>query len=437
MLRKRIRIGGLILGLCLALSVHAQEQLTLNQFVENALKTNESIQIALEAINGAQARVEESKSLYYPQISLAASYTRLGPIQEFNIPFGGQMMNLKFGLPNNYDFKLGAVEQIYNWGRTGNMIRMSKTNVDLARENVLQVKHVISYQLVPIFYGVVFTKDALSVLDDHLNLFRRRLSITQERYKAGLASDFDISLLQVQISAIEEQKIELLSNINKAMLTYNRIAARKSDATFNPAESLTYLPFNENKSDLLRDAFANREELKITGYQENLTHLQVELARAGNKPSVSAILNYEYRNGVLPDLNKIRNTWSATLSASYPLFDGFRTRAQVAQAQSASRTVEKQKTDLQLSIELEINQGTEDIQSLEQKIAIESVKITHAERALQIAEERFRNGVIPMTDMIDTQNALENARLNRLQLVFNHVLARYNLYRASGRKLIP
>jgi outer membrane protein TolC len=38
-------------------------------------------------------------------------------------------------------------------------------------------------------------------------------------------------------------------------------------------------------------------------------------------------------------------------------------------------------------------------------------------------------------DLVDAQNAVENARLSRLQLVYNHTLSQYGLYRSCGRTL--
>jgi outer membrane protein len=411
------------------------EKSTLKQFIETALQNNEGIQIAMEAINSADAKIDESKSLYYPQASLSAGYTRLSLIQEFSMPLNGTITTFKFGSLNNLSLKLGVTEQVFNWGRTGKMVKMGEIGAELARENVSQVKQVVSYQLVSIFYGILFTKDAIGVLDDTARLFQQRLGIAGERYKAGLASDFDISLLQVQISSIAGQKLDLQNNIRKWILVYNKIAGRKPDAFFDPDDSFTFQPFASNHDELLREALANREEMKILEHQENLSNTQLKLAETGNKPTVVAMLNYEFKNGYMPSVNKIKGSWSAIISAAYPVFDGFKTKAQVAQSQSAIKTIEKQKSDLRQSIELEINQGLEDIHTIEQKLDIENIKIGHADTVLKIAEERFKNGLISTTDLIDAQTTLENAKLNRLQLVFNHILTQYNLFRAVGRKL--
>lgn len=414
----------------------AQEKLTLKQFVETALRSNESILIAQEAIANAEAKIEETKSQYYPQVNLSATYMRLSQTGDITFPINGQMSKIKFMSPNSYSLKLGLTENIYNSGRTKKMVQMNEIGAAVSKENVELIKHNISYQLVPIFYGILFTQNAINVLDDTMKSFQQKLDIAKERYKSGLASDFDISSLHVQISTLEGQILELRSNIRKWNLLYNRTAGRNLDASFEPDDVLVFQPFTMDISNIQKEAFSNRSEMKLLGYQQNLSNTQFQLAKKGNKPSVATMLNYEFKNGVMPNIDNIKGTWSAGLSASYPVFDGFRTRAQVAQAQVAVRTVEKQKTDQVQAIELEINQGFEDIKVIEQKIEIEKIKIGHAETALRIAEERYKHGFISTTDLIDAQTALENARLNHLQLILNHTLAKFTIYKSAGRKLI-
>jgi outer membrane protein TolC len=137
----------------------------------------------------------------------------------------------------------------------------------------------------------------------------------------------------------------------------------------------------------------------------------------------------------MPDIDKIRGNWTAALSVSYPAFDGKRTASQVAQAESGLKAVELRRTDLERNVTAEIETLLSDLGATEQKLEIEKVKISQAEDTLRIAEERYRNGLLSATDLVDAQNALESARLNVLQLTYNHILSEFSLYRACGRKI--
>jgi outer membrane protein len=410
----------------------AQDKMTLQQFIDTAVRNSPSVQIAGEAVAGAEDRIREAKSYLLPQVGFASSYTRLSLVQEFDIPSLG---HFKFSTPDTYSFRLGATQPLFTWGRLGKTVEMSRVGRDIADSGVTLTQQTLVYQIVPIFFGVLYTNEAVRVLDATLDSLNSRLAILQERYKAGLASDFDVSLLSVQISGLESQRLDLLNNVRKLMMTYNRIAGRPVESTFTPEATLELEPVTADAQALAAEAAANRPEAKLVENQRNLAQTQIDLARTADKPNLIAQFNYEFRNGFLPNVGQIKGYWNAVLAVSYPIFDGRRTSAQVAEAQVALRTVEEQAADLQRSFVLEINQALADLKTLELRIAVEKAKIEHAEKALRIADERYRSGLMSMTDLVEAQDSLNTARLNYLQLTYNHVLARYNMYKAAGRKI--
>jgi len=76
----------------------------------------------------------------------------------------------------------------------------------------------------------------------------------------------------------------------------------------------------------------------------------------------------------------------------------------VAEARSGLRAVELRRTDLERSVTQELQTALADLRVTEQKLEIEKVKIKQAEDSLRIAEERFRNGLLSATELIDAQN---------------------------------
>jgi len=418
--------------------LQAQEKMTLQQFIDEAVRNNASVRIAGEAVSGAEFKVREAKSLSLPQVSLASSYTRISLTNEFDFPGFG---HFKFSTPDNLSFRLGAAEQVFTWGRIAGSVEASRIGVTLAEDRVAMTRQALAFELVPIFYGVLFTQEAVKVVDQTLGRLRQKVAILEERYRAGLASDFDISLLKVQMSGLEAQKLDFQNNVRKAFMAYNRIAGRPLDSVFvldgdiNVEAVRTVEELQAGVNALVQEAVANRPEARQADDQRHLAQAQINLARSGDKPSVFAAFNYQLQNGFLPSVNRIKGYWNATLGVSYPVFDGRRTSAQVAQAQVGLRTADEQAADLERGFALEINQTLADLTALQQKIEIEKNKIAHAERALQIADERYQNGLISTTDLVDAQDSLDAARLNYLQLRYNYVLGRYNLLRAVGRKI--
>ena len=60
----------------------------------------------------------------------------------------------------------------------------------------------------------------------------------------------------------------------------------------------------------------------------------VTIAKAGNKPRVDFSASWGQRSLGLQTISSTGTTWNAGFFATVPLFDGWRTKGQVAQAQS-------------------------------------------------------------------------------------------------------
>ena len=60
------------------------------------------------------------------------------------------------------------------------------------------------------------------------------------------------------------------------------------------------------------------------------------------------------------------------------------------------------------------------------------VQIDQAQQAYDIAEVRYKNGVATNLDVLTAQSALEQAKLQQAQLMFNLELSQYNLNKAVG-----
>jgi outer membrane protein len=413
----------------------AEERFDLQHFVNLAVRNSQGIQIAQEAVSGAKQKISESKSLYYPQVNLTAGYSRLSLVSEFDFNLGGEVMHFKFSSPNNYSFRLVASQQLFNWGRSQKAVQLSRLGVDLAEDAATAVRQMTAYQVIPIYYNLLFAGEAVRVLDETRELFAQKLNILKTRFEAGMASDFDLSLIQVQMSAIDSQKADLNNSVRKLILTYNRIANRPLDADLVVGEPLDFQPLAVDEPQLLQEALANRVEFKQLRDQEALLATQAALARTGNKPNLLAAFTYEIRNGFLPSVDQLRGNWTLALSAVLPLFDGFRTRAQVSQAEISLNMARRQRQDQEKAVAAEIRQLASDLGTLEEKVAIEKVKMGHAQKALNIAEERSARGLISTTDLIEAHNALANSRLNVLQFTVNYILNRYSLFRTVGRKI--
>jgi outer membrane protein len=432
--RMRIVVVCLASTVTPALSQEKNPELTLQQAIALALDQNAQILQARESIAGAAAKVSESKSAGYPVVNTQASYNRMGPIGEFTVSMGPTIppITMKFGIENAYNVGMNVQHSLFNWGRTQAGIdisdaglRLSETSLELARQSA-------AYQVVQLFYGILVSKEALDVLNQSISLLESRLTSVKARYDSGLASNFDVLTIEVQIATVKARRVDTESNLQKLKLFFNKFTGRDLNAPVLLKGSLHYQSPATDRESLVRTAGSNRKELEQLKHQEAMSLAQKDLSRSLDKPNVNLSLAWGLRNGIMPNLDVMRGNWNAGIVLAYPLFDGFKTKSQAEQADVNLHLARMRYDDAKNSISMEVNQALVDIQANEEKIRIEEVKVRQSEQALKIADERHVKGFLSTMDLLDSQSSLDSARLNLLQAVYSAIMSKYNLEKTMG-----
>jgi outer membrane protein len=155
-----------------------------------------------------------------------------------------------------------------------------------------------------------------------------------------------------------------------------------------------------------------------------------------DKPNVNLSLTWGLRNGYMPNLDVLRGNWNAGILLSYPLFDGFRTKHQLDQAEVNVHLARMRYEDIRNAVAMEVHTSLVDLRANEEKIAVEQVKVKQAEEAVKIADDRYTKGLLSTIDLLDSQTSLENAKLSLLQATYNAIISRYNLDKAVGKKFV-
>lgn len=418
-----------------AISRQQSEGLTLREAVSMALEQNAQVIQARESLIGAEAKIAESRSALLPVVNAQAAYARLGPIASYTVNIGPMFppITMKFGVENTYSTGVSVQHSLFNWGRAQAGIDMSEAGARISQSGLELARQATAYQVIQLFHGILVSKEAIGVLDQSIHSLEGRLEILKKRFDAGLASNFDLLTIEVQIASIRSRKVDTQSNLRRLEFLFNRFLGRDIETAVALKGELRYTEPGIDRQRLTAAATTQRRELDQLKQQETMSLAQVNLTNSLDKPNVNLSLTWGLRNGYMPNLDVLRGNWNAGILLSYPVFDGFKTRNQREQAEVNVRLAQLRYEDVRTAITMEVNQTLVDLQANEEKIGIEQVKVRQAEEALKIADERYAKGLLSTTDLLDSQTSLENARLNLLQATYSAILARYNLDKAVGR----
>ena len=155
---------------------------------------------------------------------------------------------------------------------------------------------------------------------------------------------------------------------------------------------------------------AGRPELEQIRFARQAAEAQAESARAGYLPQIG--LRGVFEADRQQFINKGGANWMFMASLKWNLFDGNRTRENVAEARamaSAAQATEKQYTN---ALKLEVMKAHSDFGAATERINVTEATVSQAEESLRILRNRYSNGLATVTDLLraaDVCARLKNA----------------------------
>ena len=124
--------------------------------------------------------------------------------------------------------------------------------------------------------------------------------------------------------------------------------------------------------------------------------------------------------------------WTADLTLTFPIFNGFRNSAKYKQAKA---DFYKAKTDYRKaydSVLVEVREGVLNLRKAMNTIESQRMNVEEAEKALTMAESLYTNGKATQLEVLDAQLALKLAKTNMASALFEGTVAETNLKKSLG-----
>lgn len=413
-------------------------RLSVDDAVERAVTRNEQVLMARADKARAEGLVTEVRSRSLPDLNLDFGYTRnlQTPVIFFNQP-GGGTQQISIGNENDYsfavrldqpilDFSLGPARAAARLSRRASDASVEATRVQVARD-------------VRVAYAqVLLDRELLKVQEQALEQARSRLDQVQSFFDAGTASEFDLLTAQVEVDNIRPQVLEARNQLALDRNRLKRTIGVSLDREVELSDSLRE-PGDQDPSlaEALEQARASRSDLQG---QEVRVRLQEENLTAQDRsalPTLSLTASFLRRVSspdFVPPEADFSQSASAGFALSLPIFDGRERAGRVQQAEADLQRERYRLRQLEESVQLEVQQAHQSLVSARERIEASRANVDRAERALEIAQTRFQNGLATQVELNDAELAVTRARTNYAQALFSYDVARAQLMRAMGER---
>jgi outer membrane protein TolC len=444
----------------------AQEVFTLEAAVRLALEQNEDLRGARYGLVVAQQQASEARSDLFPKIDLNASYARNVLVAENFLPAfifdpnadPDDLVPVRFGADNVWSTNVTVEQALF---KPSVFVALSAAGrfENFEQETLRGRTQGIVTQVRLLYYGLLLAQEQARLVENSVQRVRKSLHDTRALNKAGLAADYDVLRLEVELGNLEpnlfraqnsvaqarrELGIELaLDNLDGVRVAGSLAAIDLDDFEANSPENREILAFSNWATAPLTEevksaAREDRSDLRQLFFSEQLRQSELSLERVQYLPEIVLFGSYgilAQQNGnpaFFGRSNQRTNSSQLGLRVTWPLFSGFSKDARIDQRRASLRQAEAMTRVARARADSEVETIWDQMLEARARADAQHMAVQQAHRGFDIASAQYREGLGSQLELTDAEVALRQSEFNYAQAAYDFLVAQANLDLAVG-----
>ena len=392
----------------------------LNELAPRVAVSNQNIAASVAAFQQAQALVAQQRASLFPTLGLTGSATRTNvanavtPLRRVRVD-------------------LGAAWEPDLWGRLGRSVQSAEANAQASAGELATATLSAQGELVTNYLLLRQADTQRKLLESAIADYQRVVTVTENRYKVGVAPKTDLLQAQTQLSNAQSDYTGLLSQ--RAQLEHAiAVLLGEAPSNFSIAASEEWrITVPELPMVVPSELLERRPDIAAAERRVAAANEQIGIARSAYFPSLNLTGSAGGFAATAPGLlSNPTSIWSLGIVLSQPIFNAGLTKGRVAGAEAFY----EQEVALYRQTVLEAFQSVEDQLIASRVLAEQETLLATAAAAATQAQDqvlnRYRAGQVSFLEVVLAQTTALNARRTLLQAQSNRQVASVALIKAMG-----
>ncbi len=428
---------------------NAQERraLTVEETIQIGLKNSKTLHASVSKVESSTARKDEVNAARLPSLKLSAGFTKLStvPAQAFRIPanfFGPGLpasditSTLSPTILNNYTLKATVEQKLFTGFRLESNSKVAKLTEQAVHEDYNKDKSELIYNIRNAYWSLFKAVEEKKVVDENIEQVKAHLKDARNLLAQSMVTNNDVLKVQVQLSNTQLLQIDAKNQVQIAAINLNNLIGLPLNTEVEIKSSIVHqaVEFVEAGT-LINKAVQNRNDIKALEYRLRAGEASVTVAKSGWYPQVSLTGNYYYNRPnqrYFPLADEFRRSWDVGVTVNFDAWNWGTTKYQTRQAQSQLSQTKDALGTLKDGISLEVTQNYLTMLQAKEKIAVTRQSIEEAQESYRITSEKYKQGVVLTTDLLDAEVALLTAKTANTRALVDYELAQAKLLKAIG-----
>jgi outer membrane protein TolC len=410
-------------------------KLSLQEAVARAVEYNLGAIGLTQAVRQSRGQTRVARSSLLPNLNANVSETaeqvnlRAQGLR-FSVPIPGLSFPTIVGPFNFFDVRASLSQTVFDLTTLNNY--RSAREVQTANEHSAEdARDLVVFAVGGAYLQVIASKakvdSARAQLETANTLFRQ----TSEQRNVGLVAQVDVNRSQVQALTQQQRLVSLQNDLAKQKINLARLTGLAPTDLYDISDDVPYSPAPPITVEAaVKQAFEQRSDLKAAEAQVRAAERTTSAARAERLPSFSVSADY----GVIgTNPSQSHGTFTVAGTIRIPIWQGGRTEGNIEQADAALIQRRAELEDVRGRIESEVRNAYLDLQAATSQVDLALKNIQVSQQNLELTRQRFEAGVSDNLEVVQSQESVATARLDYINGVFAHNLAKLSLARAIGR----
>jgi outer membrane protein len=423
--------------------------LTLEQAIKIALRDHPRIKEAEADTSAASERTGEAKSYLGPQLFSTVQYLRstdngIGNTNYYSVNGAfPRMSGINHNLPsnhfsqswdtsNNYMGGLELSQFLFDFGRRHGLVAQRNFEAAAAAANQQLTELDLIFEVSHRYFDVLRAKQIIRVYEQAVEQRQYHLHEARVRSNAGLRPQIDVYVTQAELERAQLGLVDARNSYADARAALdNAMGLSDMAPPYHVVDVLGYTQINDGMNSLLKQAMQTRPDLKAMQDQADAMGAKISQYKSDYYPTASAVAGYAGMGTGLPAANNV----NAGIVITWPIFNSFRTRDQVAEADYRRRSIEAAIEDLRQQIVLQVQTAFLGWQSSLTRLQFARKALEASRVELELAQKRYGAGLADVVELEDAQGHYTEDDANYATALYGFAMDKAAVDQATARSL--
>jgi outer membrane protein TolC len=413
--------------------------LSLDEAINLAIEKNADLKIAELELNKSEEKLREARSGLFPKIDINGQYQRNIFKPVIFLPSGSPLgETLEVGSDNSLTAAAQLSMPLFSWSLYKG-IGLASDALAITQENYRSIKNKVVGDVKKAFLAVILTRETKNVMQQSLRNAEDNFENVKKLTNAGTLSDYDLLRAEVQVENLKPTVLQMENNYTLSLEALKVAIGLDANQNIDIVGDMEFTePYQiPSKQDIIDELITNNPQIAILDNQVKLNDQNISLEESGHFPTLAAFAAYQYQtqaNDVIKVLDyKFIKTFFVGLQLQIPIFNGFKTTSRVSQAEIGLSQSVEQKRNFTEAVKTQALSILYRIEQAVKRIEGQNKTVSQAAEGYEIAKRRLANNIAIQLEVNDAELALRQAKLNRLQAIYDLKVAEADLETVLGR----